>query len=44
METSDATGKKDLEHQIAHTDHQIDDLVYQLYNITQEERKIIEEM
>lgn len=34
--------KKDLERQIARTDGQIDDLVYQLYDITEEERKIIE--
>lgn len=34
--------EKDLERQIARTDGQIDDLVYQLYDITEEERKIIE--
>lgn len=34
--------KKDLGRQITRTDGQIDNLVYQLYNITEEERKIIE--
>jgi type I restriction-modification system DNA methylase subunit len=40
----DAVGeeKKDLERQIARTDRQIDDLVYQLYGLTEEERAIIE--
>lgn len=31
-----------LEHQIAETDAEIDNLVYELYGITDEERKIIE--
>jgi hypothetical protein len=31
-----------LEREIASTDRQIDELVYELYGITQEERKIIE--
>jgi len=35
--------KKNLERQIARTDRKIDDLVYQLYGITEEDRKIIEE-
>lgn len=34
--------EKDLERQIARTDRQIDKLVYELYGITEEERKIIE--
>jgi phosphate uptake regulator len=34
--------KKDLERQIARTDRQIDDLVYELYGITEEEGRIIE--
>jgi hypothetical protein len=32
-----------LEREIAATDAEIDNLVYELYRITQEERKIIEE-
>lgn len=32
-----------MQRQIAHTDREIDDLVYKLYGITEEERKIIEE-
>jgi len=35
--------KKHLERQIARTDGQIDKLVYELYGITEEERKIIDE-
>jgi len=35
--------KKHLEHQIARTDRKIDNLVYELYGITEEERKIIDE-
>ena len=40
----DAVGqeKKNLERQIARTDSKIDNLVYQLYDITDEEQKIIE--
>lgn len=34
--------KNTLHRQIAATDKQIDDLVYKLYGITEEERKIIE--
>jgi len=34
--------KKDLERQIARADRKIDGLVYELYGITEEERKIIE--
>jgi len=34
--------EKNLERQIVRTDGQIDDLVYQLYGITEKERKIIE--
>lgn len=32
-----------LEREIAATDEEIDELVYELYGITKEERKIIEE-
>jgi len=32
--------RKNLKSQIARTDRQIDDLVYQLYGITEEEREI----
>jgi len=41
----DAKGeeKKGLERQVARTDRKIDNLVYQLYDITDEEREIIEE-
>ncbi len=35
-------GATDLEREIARTDAEIDDLVYELYGITDEERKIIE--
>ncbi len=35
-------GATDLEREIAATDREIDDLVYELYGITDEERKIIE--
>lgn len=40
----DAVGeeKKDLERKIARADQQIDELVYELYGITEEEREIIE--
>jgi type I restriction-modification system DNA methylase subunit len=36
------TGATDLEHEIAATDAEIDNLVYELYGITDEERRIIE--
>ncbi len=36
------TGPTELEREIAATDEEIDELVYQLYGITDEERKIID--
>ncbi len=36
------TGATDLERKIAATDREIDDLVYELYGITAEEREIVE--
>lgn len=36
------TPRPELEREIASTDAEIDDLVYELYGITDEERKIIE--
>jgi len=38
----DAHATADLDHEIAATDAEIDNLVYELYGITDEERKIIE--
>ena len=35
--------KQKLEEEINKTDNEIDELVYQLYGITEEEKKIIEE-
>ena len=35
--------KQKLEEEIKKTDNEIDELVYQLYGITEEEKKIIEE-
>jgi hypothetical protein len=35
--------REHLEHEIAQTDRQIDNLVYDLYGLTQEERRIVEE-
>ena len=35
--------KQKLEQEIKKTDNEIDELVYQLYGITEEEKKIIEE-
>ena len=37
------TNEEKLEREIARTDAEIDDLVYGLYGITDEERRIIEE-
>ncbi len=37
------TEQNALKRQIAHTDTQIDQLTYELYNLTPEELKIIEE-
>ena len=39
----DAGATTELEREIAVTDAEIDNLVYELYGITDEERKIIEE-
>ena len=36
------TGATDLEREIAATDREIDELVYELYGITTDERRIIE--
>lgn len=33
-----------IQRQIVHTDREIDDLVYKLYGITEEERNVIEGM
>jgi len=35
--------KKNLERQIARTDRQIDDLVYELYGLTEKEMRLVEE-
>ena len=35
--------KKKIQTEIEKTDHEIDELVYKLYGITEEEKKIIEE-
>ena len=35
--------KQKIEQEIKKTDNEIDELVYQLYEITEEEKKIIEE-
>lgn len=34
---------EDIQRQIAHTDREIDDLVYDLYGLTEEERQVVEE-
>ena len=33
--------RDELLHQMAHTDHEIDNLVYDLYGLTEEERRVV---
>ena len=43
IQTAKGSRKNQIQRQITKTDKEIDDLVYKLYGITEEERKIIEE-
>ncbi|HEY4715896.1 MAG TPA: hypothetical protein VII00_02200 [bacterium] len=42
IQTAKGSEKEQLQRQIEKTDREIDELVYKLYNIADEERKIIE--
>jgi len=42
IQTARGSRKDQIQRQIAKTDREIDDLVYKLYGITEEERKMIE--
>jgi len=43
IEDKNTLEKQKLEEEIKKTDNEIDELVYELYGITEEERKIIEQ-
>ena len=43
IQTAKGSRKEQIQQQIERTDKEIDDLVYELYGITDEERKVIEE-
>ncbi len=42
MQSAKGSEKEQIQRQIEKTDREIDDMVYTLYGITEEERKIIE--
>jgi hypothetical protein len=43
IQTAKGSQKDQIQRQIEKTDKEIDEIVYKLYGITEEERKIIEE-
>ena len=43
IQTAKGNAKEQIQRQIAITDSKIDEIVYKLYNITEQERKIIEQ-